>query len=174
MQFILVGFMGVGKTTVGRLLAQTLGVPVVDLDQQFITQIGQTPGEYMAQYSEAKFRQLEQQILKEQLATATGVISSGGGILTLPSSRELLINSNAQVIYLKSDFTVNLGRLQGDRNQRPLMTRMSAEELHVLWQTRQSHYQQVATVTIDTNQQTPAQIVAQIIQHLKPEDQHNA
>lgn len=174
MQIILIGFMGVGKTTIGSLLAQKLMTNFVDLDQQFIDEIGLTPGEYMSTYSEAQFREIEQKILVQQLSQIHGVISSGGGILTLPSSRQLLRASKFKVIYLASDFGVNLGRLQGDDNKRPLMTHLSASELHKLWEQRQAHYRSVAHLTIDTNGKTPKMIVEQIIKTMIKGDDKDA
>ncbi|CAH0416889.1 shikimate kinase [Periweissella fabaria] len=166
MQIILVGFMGVGKTTVGQLLAQQLGQPFVDLDYEFTMTMGATPGTYMHQFSEEQFRIAEYQILKKQLAKPNAVISSGGGIVTLPISRELMTDSNYFVVYLVSDFEVNIKRLIGDTNARPLVTKLSRNDLHHLWQMRQKHYHTVADLSIDTNGKTPTTIVEQIINKL--------
>lgn len=167
MKIILIGFMGVGKTTVGRLLAKKLAVRFVDLDQQFTREIGLTPGEYLTQNSELEFRRLEQEILSNQLTQVQGVISSGGGVLTLPSSRELIIASGITVIYLDSDFKINLGRLQSDKGIRPLMAQKTTSELHQLWQQRQQDYNNVAHIKIDTSTKTPQAVVDEIIELLK-------
>lgn len=172
MQIILVGFMGVGKTTVGQLLATALAQPFIDLDNEFNTVTGYTPGAYMRQFSEDQFRQVEQEILKTQLQQSQAVISSGGGVLTLPTSRTIMQASDFYVVYLASDFAVNIERLKGDSHSRPLMTKLTAQGLHELWQMRQAHYQTVANLTINTNGLTPTAIVAQIISKLDEEHIH--
>lgn len=166
MKIILIGFMGVGKTTVGRLLAKRLAVSFVDLDQQFTRETGLTPSVYLAQNSEPKFRQVEQQILAKKLESSNGIISSGGGVLTLAESRELISTSDFTVIYLDSDFKVNLGRLQGDKIIRPLMAGKTTAELHELWQQRQKNYAQVAQIKINTNAKKPEVVVDEIIKTL--------
>lgn len=166
MKIILVGFMGVGKTTVGKLLAQKINTDFIDLDQQFEKELGYSPSEYMKKYLEVGFREAEKQILIRQLNIKVGVISTGGGVLTLQANRDLLKQSNSKIIYLKSDFDVNLGRINNDENQRPLVLQKSTKELHELWQNRQKHYQEVTHVTINTNQKTPNQIVDEIIGYL--------
>lgn len=172
MQIILVGFMGVGKTTVGQLLANTLNEPFIDLDVEFTKVTNLTPGEFMRQFSEARFRDVEQRILKMQLEQPQAIISSGGGVLTLATSQILIQRSNYYVIYLASNFDINMARLKGDSEQRPLMTELTDQGLHELWQMRQTHYQEVADLTVNTNGLTPQEIVAKIISKIDEEQMH--
>ena len=72
---VLIGFMGAGKTTVGRELAELLGLPLIDTDKEIIRRTGQTPGEIFATAGEASFRELEYTVLQD-------VIHKGGVIAT--------------------------------------------------------------------------------------------
>ena len=83
---VLVGFMGSGKTTVGKLLAEQTGMPLVDMDTQIEERAGKTINEIFAQDGEPHFRALEREMAQE-LASKTGqIISTGGGIVLNPDN----------------------------------------------------------------------------------------
>ncbi len=96
---ILIGFMGAGKTTVGRLLAEMLAVPLTDTDKMIIRKTGQTLGEIFATEGEPAFRALEHDVLQEVINNE-GIIATGGGIIETPGNIQLLSEANVPVFYL--------------------------------------------------------------------------
>lgn len=89
-RFFLVGFMGVGKTTVGRELAARLGLPFYDLDQMIEERVGQKVAEIFAHSGEGAFRSLETEVLRELLKREPGVTATGGGTFARPENRTLI------------------------------------------------------------------------------------
>jgi shikimate kinase/3-dehydroquinate synthase len=92
MAFVLIGFMGAGKSTVARDLADALGVSPLDSDELLAERLGRPVGEAFAAVGEPAFREQEQQLVLELLerAAATDVIALGGGSVTSPRVREQL------------------------------------------------------------------------------------
>ena len=102
---VLLGFMGAGKTTVGRLLDPSFS----DMDQLMIGKLGMPIVDFFTQYGETAFRQQESLLLQELLASLVPVISTGGGIVLNPDNRKLLQANpcNIYMIGLKRIKTIN-------------------------------------------------------------------
>ncbi len=98
--FVLVGMPGCGKSTLGRMLADRLGLPFCDADDCFTETYGKTPAEVIIESGEAAFRALETEILSELTAHGGRVIATGGGAVLSPYNRYLL-KQNATVVYLQ-------------------------------------------------------------------------
>ena len=113
---ILLGFMGAGKTTIGRLLDPNFH----DLDELIVEEIGMPIADFFACEGEAAFRQIETSMLERLLGDEVDVISTGGGIVVNPRNRELL-KKNPYNIYLRVDFDTLYERIKNDGGmQRPL------------------------------------------------------
>lgn len=144
----LVGFMGAGKTQVGRLVARRLGVPFVDTDKVLSGRHG-TIAALFEERGEAGFRQLERAVVLEQLAAADGnarVVALGGGAVTIDDVREAL-KRLPHVVWLDAPVEVLFGRLRP--GTRPLArdeTRFAA-----LYAERRPLYGEVATATVCTS-----------------------
>lgn len=138
---ILIGFMGAGKTTVGRELAKKLKRPFVDLDDYITNQYGHTPREIFAEQGEAAFRQIEHEQLADILARDNQVIASGGGIVETASNNELL--QQAQIVWLAAEFSTVLPRLL-ENDARPLVHQHTLASFHDLYQRREVLYGQLA------------------------------
>ena len=125
----LIGFMGAGKSTIGKRLANHLGLPFVDLDTVIEQQAGQTVSEIFESRGEAVFRQLESQFLG-QLCSSTlpGVFALGGGTPCSHENIELITRSGCAV-YLEMGAGVLSSRLAGAQKKRPLIAGKSPEEL---------------------------------------------
>lgn len=162
-KLILIGFMGAGKTTTANLLSQALHMPMLDSDEMITQQTGQTPGEIFSVQGEAGFRKIEQEVLKQALS-GDGILATGGGVVEVPENQALLYDCDAPVYYLSGSFGQTMERIVDDM-ERPILRNSSLSEIGVLWRNRLPKYEAAANVTIETNDKTPAEIVAEITAH---------
>jgi shikimate kinase len=161
MLITLTGFMGSGKTTVGRILADALGCPFLDLDELIVKKAGKPIPDIFAQDGEPAFRQLEARLLKqtvEKYGEGTAVLSLGGGAVLTPASAALL-QEKTVCIYLRATLDTLLGRLAGETAGRPLADDAMAARLAE----REPLYEKTAHVTIDTDGLSPEEISDEII-----------
>ena len=120
MRIVLTGFMGAGKTTVGRRLAAILGWPFVDLDQRIEERCGATVREIFDRDGENVFRALEREELARALGADPIVVATGGGTLALPANLELA-RSSGLVVWLNPTFSTIARRVGGrGKEDRPL------------------------------------------------------
>jgi shikimate kinase len=120
---VITGFMGAGKTTVGRALASRLGVPFVDLDDAVRELEGRGPRELIDEEGEAYFREAETRALRRVLeGGAAGVVATGGGAWTLERNRALAAGHGCLSVWLDAPFDLCLRRIEdgGGRAARPL------------------------------------------------------
>ncbi len=123
MMITLTGFMGSGKTTVGKVLADFLGCPFMDLDDLVVKKAGKSIPDIFAQDGEPAFRLLEAQVLRktvEKYAESTAVLALGGGAVLAPASAALL-HEKTVCIYLRATLDTLLARLAGETAGRPLL-----------------------------------------------------
>ncbi len=161
MLITLTGFMGSGKTTVGRILADALGCPFLDLDDLIVKKAGQSIPDIFAQDGEPAFRQLEARLLRqtvEKYGESTAVLSLGGGAILAPASATLL-HEKTVCIYLRATLDTLLSRLAGESAGRPLADASLAERLAA----REPLYEKTAHVVIDTDGLTPEEVSDEII-----------
>ena len=133
----LVGFMGAGKSTVGRALAARLGVPFVDLDEAFETLSGATVRRAFEERGEAWFREREAELLRGTEALPDAVIALGGGTFTFPENRAV-VQRSGRSIFLHVPFEVVAARLRGKAADRPLFR--SLEDARSLYEARLPSY----------------------------------
>lgn len=161
MLITLTGFMGSGKTTVGRILADALGCPFLDLDELIVKKAGKPIPDIFAQDGEPAFRQLEARLLRqtvEKYGETTAILSLGGGAVLTPASAALL-QEKTVCIYLRATLDTLLGRLAGETAGRPLADDAMAARLAE----REPLYEKTAHVTIDTDGLSPEEISDEII-----------
>ena len=123
MMITLTGFMGSGKTTVGKVLADFLGCPFMDLDDLVVKKAGKSVPDIFAQDGEPAFRQQEVQVLRktvDKYAESTAVLALGGGAVLAPASAALL-HEKTVCIYLRATLDTLLARLAGETSGRPLL-----------------------------------------------------
>lgn len=155
---VLLGFMGAGKTTIGRLLDPAF----VDMDALLVQRLEMPISDYFARFGEESFRQQESLLLQDLLEQETSVIATGGGIVLRSENRELL-KKNPCNIYLQIDFDRLYQRLATDPvNKRPLFLDKSQEEFQALFEQRLPLYEEVATHVLDVADKTPEEIVEMI------------
>lgn len=155
---VLLGFMGAGKTTIGRLLDPAF----VDMDALLVQRLEMPISDYFARFGEESFRQQESLLLQDLLNQQTPVIATGGGIVLRSENRQLL-KKNPCNIYFRIDFDRLYQRLATDPvNKRPLFLDKTQEEFRALYEQRLPLYEEVATHVIDVADKTPEEIVEMI------------
>lgn len=160
MQVLLVGFMGVGKTTIGKILAKELAVPFIDMDREIVNRIGMPIKDYFELKGESAFREVETDLLAE-LRSFEGVISTGGGIATREENIELL-KDYPTVIYLHANFSVVNYRINKNKRRARPLAEGDVGELKKLFHTRKASYEKVATFRQNTNNKPLKKITAEI------------
>ncbi|MHA7189796.1 shikimate kinase [Arthrobacter sp. MDT2-16] len=143
---VLVGPMAVGKSAVGRMLAQRRGARFVDTDRVIVKRHGSIAGIF-ARDGEQAFRSLEAEVVRDALAEDGVVISLGGGAVLHPGTRELL--AEATVVFLDTDLATVLPRIRAD-SSRPLLAGRPAERWQELYDARRPVYVAVASAVVDT------------------------
>ena len=128
-RIIIVGYMGAGKTTVGKALAKTLGLEFYDLDWYIESRMRKTVSQIFAEKGEEGFRKIEHNMLHEVAEFENVVISCGGGTPCFYDNMDYL-NQQGQVVYLKASPHVLLKHLKMGKTERPLIKGKSEEELH--------------------------------------------
>lgn len=161
MNLILCGFMGCGKTTVGRLLAQKTGYAFKDTDALIEEEQGQTISRIFDTFGEAYFRDLEHEICRRLGGTDGMVISTGGGALTFERNVQAL-QKNGKIIFLDVPFET-LKKRAGSDPARPLF--QDGEKAKLLYEKRYPLYLKAADVLINgglSPEQTAAAILKQL------------
>jgi shikimate kinase len=127
MKIFLVGFMGCGKSTKAKQLANRLNCAVIDLDAEIVEREQKSIAEYFAENGEDAFRKLESKTLKEFIYPETCVIATGGGLPCFFDNMDWM-NANGKTVYLQMEPTQLVSRL-GKREKRPLIKNMDDEQL---------------------------------------------
>ncbi|MEE8166454.1 MAG: shikimate kinase [Myxococcota bacterium] len=139
MRVFLTGFMGAGKSSVGRLVGELLHLPFVDLDGYIEEQAGRPIAEIFSDVGEVGFRALESEALVEIAQLSGVVVATGGGIVGTESNRQMM-HAAGTIVWLDPDIDTILSRLSDQAiAERPLLG--SHEEARRLWQTRVAHYE---------------------------------
>jgi len=128
MKIFLIGFMGSGKTTIGKCLAERIGFDFVDTDSFIEMQQGMAVSELFAQHGEAAFREMEHNILLEIQKLDCAVVSTGGGMPCYGNNMDIM-RSGGKVVYLKTSPQALTHRLFCLHNERPLIKGKTEEEL---------------------------------------------
>lgn len=130
MQIVLVGYMGSGKSTVGRLLAEAMGLAFTDLDHYIESRESQSIPEIFEQRGELYFRKREHQLLKEFLEeNQEGILALGGGTPCYAGNMDVVLEQTPHVFYLQLGVGQLVQRLAPEQQGRPLISHLSQEEL---------------------------------------------
>jgi len=163
---VLVGFMGAGKSTVGRLVARRLGVGFADSDDVITQRTGATPREIFATDGEAAFRALERAVVRDLVGggesgasgdVAVGVLALGGGAVEDAGTRQVL--RAARVVHLDVSFEQVRARVGRDPG-RPVLAR---PDLPGIFAARQVAYREVADVVVPTDGLAPAAVADRVV-----------
>lgn len=162
----LVGPMGAGKSTVGRFLAEKLHYQFMDSDHEIEAKTGATIPMIFDIEGEAGFRQREMGMIDKLTQKTSIVLATGGGAILREENRRHL-RSRGLVVYLKSSIDALVQRTRHDRNRPLLQTDNPEEVLKKLLLERESLYEEVADVVVQTEQVSVHRVVKQILDKLE-------
>lgn len=157
---VLVGPPGAGKTTVGQLVAERLGVSFRDTDQDVVTLAGKSVPDIFVDDGEARFRELEENAVDAALREHDGVLALGGGAVLSERTRDRLAGHH--VVFLSVDLAHAASRV-GLNRDRPLLLGNVRQQLRALLDARLPLYRQVSIVTVDTRGREPAEVAAEVV-----------
>lgn len=146
---VLIGFMGSGKTSVGRLIAQRLGFQFIDTDALVVDRAGMQISEIFAKHGESWFRDHETSMLNSMGIYNRAVISTGGGIVLKPENRELL-RELGFVVWLTASEDIIFERVSRNKKRPLLQTADPQRTVHELLEQRQALYEKAAQFTLDS------------------------
>ena len=161
----LVGMMGAGKTTVGRMLARRLGKTFLDTDHEIQSRTGVSIPTIFEIEGEAGFRRRETAVLAELAQGVNLVLATGGGMVLAEENRRLL-RERGTVVYLKASVHDLFARTRHDRNRPLLQTANPQGKLAELFAARDPLYREVADIIIETSRQSVQTLVRQLEQQL--------
>lgn len=168
---VLVGYMGAGKTTVGKALAKRTGKRFVDTDALIVSQMDLSINDIFEKYGEAYFRDLETKLLDNLIKSDVGCIVSCGGGLPMREENRPYLKRLGKVVYLKVSETDIMKRLKGDTT-RPLLKGPRdevKERIHNMLEMRDPVYTEVADVVIKSGKYKVPEVVDMIINSLGEE-----
>jgi len=163
----LTGFMGTGKSSVGKILAERLGCQFIDLDALIVAEAGMSIKEIFAAQGEPYFRALEADLVRRLVSEKGAVVSTGGGVVIDPENRRRM-RENGVVVNLTATAQAIRERLAAD-NERPLLQNdNSLEKIASMLAEREPFYRD-ADIRIDTTGKDVDDIVLQILVWIKKE-----
>ena len=161
----LIGLMGAGKSTAGRLLAQTMGREFYDSDDEIVKRTGASIPTIFEIEGEAGFREREQRMIAELCAKKSVILGTGGGAILREANREALKNTG-WVVYLSTSPERLINRTRYDKNRPLLQTANPLSVLTQLYEVRHPIYQDLADIVITTGAGHVTHVVAHIIEQL--------
>ncbi|MFE5620360.1 shikimate kinase [Streptomyces sp. NPDC056470] len=164
---VLVGPMGSGKSTVGALLAERLGVPYRDTDADIVAAQGREISDIFVDEGEPHFRELERQAVATAVAEHAGVLALGGGAVLDADTRTLL--AGLPVAYLSMDVEEAVRRV-GLGVARPLLAVNPRRQWRELMEARRPLYTEVARVVVATDDRTPEEVAQAVLDALELKD----
>lgn len=170
---ILIGMMGSGKTTVGRLLANLIGKKFVDVDHEIQQRTGVGIPVIFEIEGEAGFRKRESEVMREVVQQQNIVLATGGGAILQPDNRTLLRQSGT-VIYLCAPVSELRRRTHLDKNRPLLQTGNAYAKLMELFTQRDPLYRETAHIIMDSSKQNARTFVQRLLQRLRQYEQKTA
>ncbi|RST17493.1 shikimate kinase [Streptomyces sp. WAC05374] len=161
---VLVGPMGSGKSTVGALLADRLGVPYRDTDADIVAAEGREISDIFVEDGEEHFRALEREAVRTAVAEHQGVLALGGGAVLDAGTRRLL--AGLPVAYLSMDVEEAVRRV-GLNTARPLLAVNPRRQWRELMEARRHLYTEVARVVVATDDKTPEEVAQAVLDALE-------
>lgn len=162
---ILVGFMGSGKTTVGKVLANTLGYNFIDTDHLVVKNEGADIPFIFETRGEGYFRKAESSALNQAIKQQDCVVATGGGIVTTPENKVIL--RQGFVVYLEASPQQIYQNVKDDQSRPLLKEKDVYGKICTMLKDRQGLYEQVAHFTLKVDEKTPEEICKLILNNIK-------
>lgn len=160
---VLVGMMGVGKSTVARIVAERLGRSVVDSDSVIEARTGRTVREIFAADGEQAFRALESEVLLEALASPVpAVIAAAGGVVLSATNRAALNAAKARIVWLSADPATLVERVRNG-GHRPLLDDDPAATLQRMFEQREPLYREVADMIVRVDDRSAVDVAEAVL-----------
>lgn len=172
-KLILIGPMGAGKSSIGRRLAEMLGLPFHDTDQAIQSRAGVGIDFIFEKEGEAGFRRREEKVLAELLAGEPAVIATGGGVVLSASNREQIRNGGT-VVYLETTVDWQLARTRRGQHRPLLDTADPAARLAEILAEREPLYRECAAITVSTNGRRVQSVASAVLSALDRQDKGTA
>ena len=166
---ILIGAMGVGKSTIGKRIAKKLDIKFFDSDQEIVRKTGVDIATIFEYEGEKGFREREEKILRELCSQNNIVLATGGGAV-LSKANRILIKSSGIVFYLKASLESIINRTKHETSRPLLNTPDKRKTIKQLLEQRVPLYESIAHYTIDTNRHTVNWSADQILNKINNED----
>jgi len=166
MNLVLIGFMGVGKSAVGRILADRLGMSFLDTDALIEQKEGRKIAAIFAQEGEPYFRRLETDVILGLQGKDNLVLSTGGGVV-LKEENVSPLKAIGTILLLSAEPEVIFERIRMNADRPLLQVDDPKEEIAKLLEGRKPYYNRAADYTFNTTKNSPAEIAEEIIQWLK-------
>lgn len=162
---VLTGFMGTGKTSVGKILSQRLGFTLVDVDSEIEREQKTTITDIFRQLGETAFRDMESDIIKRLSTLTNAVLSTGGGAVLRAENMEAL-RENGIIVCLSASPETILRRTGTAKNRPLLQTGNPLQKIIELYEFRRPYYEK-ADIIIDTDNMGPLQVAEEIIKAIE-------
>lgn len=160
---VLVGLMGTGKSTIGRLLAERLGRPLIDTDDEVERRAGRSVRQIFADDGEAAFRSLESAVLADAIAsTEPSVVAAAGGVVLAPENRAVLAQRLCRVVWLVAPTDLLLRRT-GHAGHRPLLDSDPRGRLETMAIERDALYREVADLVVSVEGRSPDEVMEAVL-----------
>ncbi len=164
MNIVLIGYRGTGKSVVAEILSKTLEMKSIGMDAEIVKQAGVSIPEIVEKYDWGKFRDIETEVAQEISQLDNVIVDTGGGVIERPENIEAL-KKNGIIFWLKASVNVIVKRIESG-TERPALTegKSFTEEVAEVLEKRLPKYSGAAQHEIDTDEITPDQVAARIIE----------
>lgn len=162
---VLTGFMGTGKSSVARELSSMLGMRIVDMDAEIEKEQGMDINAIFARFGEARFREVETEMAQKVSGLSGAIISTGGGVVLNVRNIDYLREGGKVVCLMASPETI-LRRTSSSRHRPLLRVDDPLKKIKELLEFRRPYYEN-ADLVIDTENKTPRQVAAEIVERLR-------
>ena len=166
---ILIGPPGSGKSSVGKSLAQRMGVEFSDTDTIIEKKCNKSISDIFVESGEPYFREIERTVVLDRLEHGEGVLSLGGGSVLDQKAQSALRNSPTPIVFLDVSLASASPRV-GFNRDRPLLVGNPRAKWQELMNARRPIYEELATFTVSTDELTPSQVSSKIVELLAKED----
>lgn len=163
---VLIGFMGAGKSSVGRMLERMTGLSRFDTDEMVAARFGRTISQIFEEYGEESFREAETETLRELSGKGRAIIVTGGGIVIRPENVELLRRLGT-VVLLAADEQTLFGRISRRTNRPLLRTESPRATMTALLEKRLPLYRDAADVEVDTSTLAHEEVAKLILEKIE-------